>query len=197
MGIIRDPFEPEFEWWLVINTNYYAGNFQHTLTGWCVGIAQACYESPHGSWEATQYRQELTRSGERISENVGFIDGESPFAITENPINSFKAKDVRGYAYTSVAIPWRRKPTREHLRFVFGRAVDFAQKVNSGWFKDKPTVAKYFPSPEGVSEGFEILGVSAVRLRVEAEVTHNYTPVKAKKYFRKKKPAKVVKVPRE
>lgn len=160
------------EWWVAIDTNSYAGNFERTMGAWCVGITSGpSHEFNHGTLEAMEFLKDHQKDmwALTLENRVGYVNEKDQTRFT---IGSNKNQK---YAYT-VYIPWLGRPSRRHLKFVFARALDYSAKVQAGYFEDKNTISKYN------EKTMKVLGVRAVRLRCTIKTSASVGLTNLKKY---------------
>jgi hypothetical protein len=139
--------------WVVIETNVYAGNFNRELTAWCTG---ACGET-HGQYEADEFVKRVKGKDAKLTRmqaRIDYVDDGCERSTIVAP-----SVDAPHTTVTGVSIPFAGGPRPEDLRFILKRAVDYAEKVRSGYFNDKPGCSMY------ADKNLRILGVH-VRRRV-------------------------------
>ncbi len=161
------------EWWIAIDTNSYAGNFERNMGAWCVGVSL----EDRGAYEADLFREAFVNDiwARNLCDAVVGIGDDTYFTIGSN-------KDPM--KTNTVYMAWAKRPTRKELNFILARACSYAANVRSGFFDDKDTMSKY------TDRNLEVLGVRAVQARTSFKTTSSIGLVKTKKYQRKKQKQK-------
>jgi hypothetical protein len=153
--------EPQPGWWVIIETNSYAGNFERTMGAWCTGA----YGETHGKFESADCLSELENTGwAHIPDNVGYCCGGERAMRWALPKNQ-KSTDGLDSIYTGVAIPFNKRPSRSDVRFMLWRAADYAEKVRSGYFSGKRTISCY------AQETLQVTGIQVRHLRLSETIT--------------------------
>lgn len=164
------------EWWLVIDTNSYAGNFERELSGWCLGVTGESHGIPEAMTFIETYRNDEWAL--RLDETISCV-GEHGERCTMWPTPKAPLTEQGTVPYNSVGVPFSKRPTHRHMTFVMARAQEFARKARAKEFKTG--------TAQFVDDKLEIRGVRVVRVRVSTETTSRLGAIKTKKYQRSKK----------
>lgn len=114
----------ECPYFVVIDTNEYAGNFEREMTAFCTGATGECGV---GHSKAAEYHDEETANFD------GYIMWEADDNGCHRPCSIYDHGDGRGYK--SVVIFFEEEPTREQMEVIARRARLYPEV--SGWTKLK------------------------------------------------------------
>jgi hypothetical protein len=112
----------ECPYFVVIDTNEYAGNFEREMTAFCTGQTGECGV---GRLKAEDYNDEETIDFD------GYVTSEPDDHGCYRPCSIYNHGDGRGYK--SVVIFFEEDPTREQMEVIARRARRFP--IETGWSK--------------------------------------------------------------